>query len=111
MDKLDKSPNGAFRLRLGVVFILLWWIPIWLISPLISEALGYSNNPSASHKVLVALLIIQSIFGIVGILIAGRVVVAQVKHTPYKKVPGAMWRIIWSGKMDNPEVKTGPSNN
>lgn len=95
-----EAPSSSLRLRLGVFFILLWWLPIWLLAPAISDLLGYSNNSSASHDVFIALIIIQTVIGIFGLLLASREVMNLLKKLPRKKVPGAIWHIMISGKTD-----------
>ena len=88
-------------------FILLWWLPVWLLSPTISTLLGYSPNSPASHRVFVALIVIQTVFGIAGVVIAGREVVTILKGTQRKKVPGKIWHIFWSGSAS---IQDGPKS-
>jgi hypothetical protein len=89
---------SAFRLRLGVFFILLWWLPIWALSPVISDLLGFSDNPTAKHYVLVALIIIQTIFGAIGLVLASRQVVTVIKKVPRRKAVPTILKIMWTGK-------------
>lgn len=103
MAKKDDPNDSVFRIRLGVFFIFLWWIPIWLLAPGISDLLGYGNDPTASHRIFVALIVIQTIIGILGFFVAGRVAVTQMKQVPFKKMPGTIGRILWSGKMTSPD--------
>ncbi len=99
-DEPVLAQSGA-RLRVGVFFILLWWLPVWLLAPLISEALGNANNSSAQHKVLVVLLVVQTIFGGIGLIVAGREVFSVLKSVPRRKVLPTIWRLLLSGKSDS----------
>ena len=93
--------NSKNRLRVGVVFIFLWWIPFWLIAPLI-DSLNNSSSSSQSHDILVAILIVQTIIGILGVFIASRPVTEIVRHQPFRKVPKTIWKVFVKGTVDEP---------
>jgi hypothetical protein len=93
---------SVFRLRLGVVMIGIFWIPIWLLAPVIADLV---NEPVGSVTLVIA--IIQTIIGVLGALIAGKQAAAIVKHTKKRKVPGKIWHVIWTGKL--PEQDAPPS--
>lgn len=86
---------------MGVIFFVLWWIPFWLLGPIITRLSGDQNNSSAQHKITLAIIIIQTIFGILGAVIAGREVIKILRHTPYKKAPKSIWNILTSGSIEN----------
>lgn len=90
-DQIQVSP---FRLRIGVALIFLWWLPFWALSPAIADALGLSTS-----LVTVVIMIIQTIIGLLGIVVAGKQVSAIIKHTPFKKVPKTVWFVLISGKL------------
>jgi hypothetical protein len=93
--------QSKIRLRIGVFFILLWWLPVWLLAPTISDLLGYGVNSSQSHKIFVALVVIQTIFGVLGIIIASREIITLAKSVPKRKVPKAFFHVLWSGNTDS----------
>jgi len=89
---------SVFRLRLGVVLIGIFWIPIWLLAPLVARLL---DQPVAS--VTIAIALVQTIIGVIGVLLAGRQTLTLVRHTGWRAVPGKIWHIVWTGKVDEPE--------
>jgi hypothetical protein len=36
---------SVFRLRLGLVLIGIWWIPIWLLAPLVAHLVDIEPSP------------------------------------------------------------------
>jgi len=99
MEQAEPTQSG-FRLRLGLFFILIWWLPIWLLSPAVSDLLGVHSSKDR-HEVLLGLVIIQTIVGIVGFILASREVVRLIKQIPRRKVPGTLWYMIRTGKVDD----------
>ena len=89
---------SVFRLRVGIVLIGIFWIPIWLLAPLVARLI---NQPVGS--VTLAIAIVQTIIGVIGVLIAGRQTLTIVRHTGWRAVPGTIWRVVWTGKLDEPE--------
>ena len=90
---------SVFRLRLGVVMIGIFWIPIWLLAPVVA---GLINEPVGTVTLVIG--IIQTIIGLLGALVAGRQAAAIVKHTKKRKVPGKIWHVIWTGKLEAEEA-------
>ena len=86
------------RLRVGVVLLLIWFIPFWALAPWIAKALGWSVQ--AGVELGVVMSVCQTLIGIVGAFTAGKEATALVKGTPFKKVPARAWRIIWTGSME-----------
>jgi hypothetical protein len=89
---------SVFRLRLGFVLIGIWWIPIWLIAPLVARLV---DRPIGSTTVAIA--IAQTIIGLIGALLAGRQAAKIVRHTKFRAVPGKIWRVLWTGRLTKPE--------
>ncbi len=101
VSDIQRGAISPKRLRIGMIFIIIWWLPIWLLSPLISWLLGDSGDVSASHAVFVVIIAIQTIFGLLGMFIVGRTLVALMKQLPRRQVPKVMWRVLISGKIDD----------
>ena len=97
--KEGKQTISAFRLRLGVFFILLFWIPVWLLSPLIAEALG-KNTPAEQKHILIVVALVQTVFGIIGAFITGTAIFKLLKKVPRRQVPKVFWTAIKTGKTD-----------
>ena len=91
---------SVFRLRVGVVLIGIFWIPIWLLAPLVAALV---NQPVGSVTLTIA--IVQTIIGLFGALIAGRQALMIVRHTKMRAAPAVIWHVLWTGKLDEP----GPS--
>jgi hypothetical protein len=89
---------SIFRLRLGVVLIGIFWIPIWLLAPLVARLLDQEVG-----SVTIAIALVQTIIGVIGVLLAGRQTLTLVRHTGWRAVPGKIWHIVWTGKLDEPE--------
>jgi hypothetical protein len=89
---------SVFRLRLGIALIGIWWIPIWLLAPIVAHIV---DRPVGSVTVTIA--IVQTIIGLIGVLIAGRQAARIVRHTGYRAVPGKIWHVLWTGRLPEPE--------
>ena len=92
---------SVFRLRLGVALIGIWWIPIWLLAPLVAHLTG---GPVGS--VTIAVAVVQTIIGLIGVLIAGRQAAKIVRHTGLRAVPAKVWHVLWTGRVE-PEPTAG----
>jgi hypothetical protein len=86
---------SVFRLRLGVLLVGIWWIPIWLLAPIIAHVTG---GPVGSVTITVA--IVQTVIGLIGVLIAGRQALKIVRHTGWRAVPRKIWRALWTGRIE-----------
>jgi hypothetical protein len=73
---------SVVRLRLGVALIGIWWIPIWLLGPVVAGLTGQSVG-----SVTITVAIVQTVIGLIGALLAGR----------------KIWHVLWTGKMADPE--------
>ena len=97
---------SVFRLRLGVVMIGIFWIPIWLLAPLVARLV---DQPVGSITIAIAL--VQTVIGLIGVLLAGRQTLTIVRHTGWRAVPAKIWHVVWTGKLNEPEPsgETGAS--
>jgi hypothetical protein len=91
---------SVFRLRLGLVLIGIWWIPIWLLAPVVAHVV---DQPVGSVTITIA--IVQTIIGLFGALIAGRQAAKIVRHTGFRAVPRKIWQVLWTGKPVEQEPK------
>lgn len=100
----EKEPDttkvvNPIRLRIGVLLILLWWIPFWAMSPYISQALGYSSDSHATAVITTIIMIVQTVVGFIGMYFCGKQVSLVVKKSPRKQVPAKIWQIFRYGKI------------
>jgi len=82
------------RIRVGIILVALFWLPIWLLAPVWAKAAGIT--------VAQATLIVgtaQIILGIAGGIVLGRQSIAIVRQTSRRELPKVVWRIFWSGKV------------
>lgn len=93
------SAVSPIRLRIGVVLILLWWIPFWMLSPKIASALGFTNEAKAASIITIVIMVIQTVIGLLGIYFAGKQIYELLKNTPKKRVLPKVWHILVSGKV------------
>jgi hypothetical protein len=89
---------SVLRLRLGAVLIGIWWIPIWLLAPLVAHFVDRSVG-----SLTVTIAIVQTIIGLIGVLLAGRQAAKIVRNTPFRAVPAKIWRVLWTGRLLEPE--------
>ncbi len=97
-DQRNKTVS-VFRLRIGIVLLMLWMLPFWWFGPGIAEFLGI-NTPKGVSTVTFIIVAIQTVIGIIGAVIAGKEVTGIVKGTKVRKMPKKVWRILRSGSTD-----------
>jgi hypothetical protein len=93
---------SVVRLRLGVVLIGIWWIPIWLLAPLVAHFVDWPIG-----SLTIAIAIVQTVIGLIGVLFAGRQTAKIVRHTGFRAVPAKIWHVLWTGELVEPEPPTG----
>jgi hypothetical protein len=87
------------RLRVGVLLILLWLIPFWTLAPYIAHSLSALSNPPSVAAVTTAIVVVQTIFGLLGFWVAGAEVKSIIKGSTMKHALGATWSILIHGKV------------
>jgi hypothetical protein len=93
-DNLEKDISPT-RLRVGITFIFIWWIPIWVIAPQLADFFGFNSNNAR-----IVIIIIQTIIGIIGGLIVGKQIASLMKSTPFKKMLPTVWKILRYGTVE-----------
>ena len=88
---------SILRLRAGIILFLLFWLPAYLLAPLVAVWLGGGNNGNSVFRLTIGIMIIQTLIGLTGLLVAGKQVVVLLKHIPRKKIPKAVWSLFWKG--------------
>ncbi|MET0788386.1 MAG: hypothetical protein ABWY33_04000 [Cellulomonas sp.] len=95
MDSEPRAPISPTRLRAGVFLILLWWIPVWLAAPVLAEALGLEVE-----NVAVVLVVVQTVVGALGALVAGKQITRILRGVPRKQMLPTVWRVFRHGSLD-----------
>lgn len=91
--------RSVFRLRLGVVLILLWMLPFWLLGPYIASSMDSGDGEPSAARVTTIIMIVQTVIGLVGAYVAGKETARVIKGTPRKKIPKMFWRIVRHGEI------------
>lgn len=118
MDETEPRRLSALRLRVGIVLVLLWWLPFWALSPAIADTMSGLANPPSVAAVTTVIVVLQTIIGVVGFVVAGAEVKAVVTNAPKKKALGIIWYLLIHGRMPEqpaavgapvePDAPTGP---
>jgi hypothetical protein len=82
------------RIRVGIILIVLFWLPIWLLAPIWARHVGITI---AQATLIVGT--VQVILGIAGAIVLGRQSITIVHQTSRRKLPKVVWHIFWSGKV------------
>ena len=91
--------ESRLRLRVGVLLVLLWLIPFWALGPRIAHSLsGLSNAPSV-EAVTAAIVVVQTLVGLLGFWVAGTEVKSIIKGSTMKHALGAIWSIFIHGEV------------
>lgn len=88
---------SATRLRIGVLCIALFWIPVWAITPLL-----IAGSSESVAKATTSIMVIQGALGLLGALIVGKPLYNLVKSTPRKKILKTFWHVLKSGEAPTP---------
>ena len=89
--------SHLLRLRLGILLIILSWFPFAqiLISVLRDHGRLTGDNSAATLRLVI--WGIQTVVGLVGVLLVGRVAVREAKRTGWRHTPRRLWQLFWRG--------------
>jgi hypothetical protein len=87
------------RLRLGVLFIILWLVPFWALAPYIAHSLSGLSNPPSVAAVTTTIVVVQTIIGLLGLWVAGTQVKAIIKGSTMLHALRAIWPILIHGNI------------
>jgi hypothetical protein len=85
---------SALRLRMGVFLVLLWLLPFWALAPHIAHSLSGLSNPPSVAAVTTAIVVVQTILGLLGFWVAGTEVKSIIKGSTMWHALGAIWSIL-----------------
>jgi hypothetical protein len=99
--KRNTRPAGpsALRLRMGVLLVLLWLLPFWALAPYIAHSLRGLSNPPSVAAVTTAIVVVQTILGLLGFWVAGTEVKSIIKGSTMWHALGAIWSILLHGSI------------
>ena len=99
-DEGTKSVGlSPLRLRVGVFLILLWIVPFWLLAEPIAHSLSGLSSPPSVAAVTTAIVVVQTIFGLLGFWVAGTEVKSIIKGSTMRHALGAIWSILIHGDL------------
>lgn len=90
---------SALRLRMGVFLVLLWLLPFWAFAPHIAHSLSGLSNPPSVAAVTTAIVVVQTILGLLGFWVAGTEVKSIIKGSTMWHALGAIWSILLHGSI------------
>ena len=91
----DQPQVSPTRLRVGVVLVLLWWIPVWLAAPVIAGWWGLDVQDA-----LIWLVVVQTIVGLAGVLVVGRQIARIMQGIPARRMLPTVWQVLRNGTID-----------
>jgi hypothetical protein len=95
---MGEAKISGLRIRIGMVLLIIWWIPFWLLDPILVKILSI-DSPAGKHSLLIIILVTQTILGLIGILIAGSSVIRLVRQTPNRQIPKTFWHALKQGNI------------
>jgi len=66
-----------------------------MAAPQIADFFGFDSNNAR-----IFIMIIQTIIGVIGMLIVGKQIASIMKNTPFKQMIPKVWHILRSGSID-----------
>jgi hypothetical protein len=97
-DTKSAGPS-PLRLRVGVFLILLWIVPFWLLAEPIAHSLSGLSNPPSVVTVTTAIVVVQTILGLLGFWVAGTQVKSIIKGSTKRHALGAIWSMLLHGEI------------
>lgn len=97
----DQQPPkvSAFRLRLGIILLLLFWLPIWLLVPVFARIAGIASNASEVATLTIIIAAIQTALAVAGVLIAGKEIIPIVRHKSRKQALSEVKYLLIKGQV------------
>jgi hypothetical protein len=98
-NELKSASVSRLRLRVGVLLILLWLIPFWALAPHIAHSLSGLSNPPSVAAVTTAIVVMQTLIGLLGFWVAGTEVKSIITGSTTRHALGAIWSIFIHGNV------------
>ena len=98
-EDMKSAGPSSLRLRVGVFLILLWIVPFWALAPYIAHSLSGLSNPPSVAAVTTAILVVQTIIGLLGFWVAGAAVKSIIKGSTMRHALGAIWSMLIHGEI------------
>jgi len=82
------------RLRLGVLLVVLSWLPIAQLVISVASHNGTLTSDESADRVRLVIWGVQILVGLVGVWLAGRPAVEIVRSAGWKRAPANLWRLF-----------------
>jgi hypothetical protein len=83
----------------AVALVLVWWAPFWLLGPLIADSLSGLSNPPSAAAVTTAIVVVQTIIGLIGFWLGGTEVTSIARRSTKKQALRAIWSVLLHGEI------------
>ena len=90
-------PSPLTRLRVGILLIVLSWFPFAQILIGVARDYGHLTDDKSATTVRLVVWGVQIVIGLVGLLLVGRLAVAEAKRAGWRGTPRRMWRLFRQG--------------
>jgi hypothetical protein len=108
-DDARSAGPSPLRLRVGVLLILLWVLPFWLLATPIAHALGGGSTSPTVAEVTTVIVVIQTILGLLGFVVAGTAVKTLIKGAKMRRAVVLIWSVLLHGEIrDQGNAGDGP---
>jgi hypothetical protein len=91
------APPRPNRIRLGIVLMLLSWVPAPIVVWAASSLRGVSHSSETQHELTVTVWTVEVLVGLFGVWLAGSEAVGIVKSVGWRRTPGIVWRLVRHG--------------
>ena len=98
-EDTESAGPSPLRLRVGVSLILLWLLPFWALAPRITHSMSGLSNPPSVAGVTTAIVVVQTILGLLGFWVAGTEVKSIIKGSTMKHALAAIWSMFVHGNV------------
>ena len=95
----------TFRLRLGILLIVLSWMPFAQVLIYIAHNNDKLTSSSSSNTFRLVVWGIQIVVGIVGVALVGKLAVEEAKKTGWRKTPRRLWQLFRYGPGDSEKAE------
>jgi hypothetical protein len=85
------------RIRLGVVLMLLSWVPAPLVVHVIVDLMSSPPSASVQHTMTALAWICEVLIGLVGAWLAGAEALSVMRSVGWRQTPSAVWGVLVHG--------------
>lgn len=85
------------RLRLGILLVVLSWLPFAQVVIWVGEDAGWLDGGSQADRVRIGIWTVQVVVGLIGVWLAGKVAVETAKRDGWRHTPRHLVRLFREG--------------